>query len=118
MMLILALNTFPLVLAATAVWFYLKDRQFLSLWRRRFFVTGIVLLVLSTVVLIAFTIQGVASSKPIYIDRVYPILEMLGASLLAALLGCCGERTSRVLLVLDGLLTTLLWYFAALAASP
>lgn len=117
MLLIMTLNSLPLVLVAVAISLYRKEGESLGFWRRLVFLTGIIFNLVSAAVLMSFKIHAFAATKPVDLDRLYPVLEMLGASFLAAIFGCCGKRASRVLLIVDGLLTTGLWYFAALSAS-
>jgi hypothetical protein len=118
MLVIMTLNSLPLVLVAGAVSLYRKEGENLGFWRRLVFLTGIIFNMVSAAVLMSFTVHALAATKPVDLDRLYPVLEMMGASFLASIFGCCGKRASRVLLVVDGLLTTGLWYFAALGASP
>ena len=118
MLLIITLNALPLVLVAVAISVYRKEGEILGFWRRLVFLTGAIFNLVSAAVLMIFTIHALSTTKPVDLDRLYPVLEMMGASFLAAIFGCCGKRASRVLLIGDGLLTTGLWYVAALGASP
>jgi hypothetical protein len=100
MLLMIAINTLPLLLLGVTWWQYRKEGSALSAWRNH----G------------QMVISG--SSKGIDIGRTYPVLSMFGAGILSAILACFGRRASRLLLIGDGLLVVLLWYVAALSYSP
>jgi hypothetical protein len=57
-------------------------------------------------------------SRPTDLDRMYPVLSAFFLGLLAAVLACAGKQSSRILLACDGIITMILWYMAAMAASP
>jgi Na+/serine symporter len=117
----LAIPLLLFVLIGIASAFYRKENQGLARWRRILFLLGILANAVSAAVLFTFSTHAFIAAhgtKPVDIDRMYPVLSMMIVGLLAAVLGCSGRRVSRVLLVGDGLLTTIFWYLAALATSP
>jgi hypothetical protein len=118
---LITITLLPLVLVGITSAFYRKEGRGLVAWRRLLFVVGIAANGVSAAVLSIFSIHGYLASRgtePVDLDRMYPVLSMMMIGLLAAGFGCCGRRVSRVLLIGDGLLTTVFWYFVALAASP
>lgn len=86
------------------------------------FVLGLIANAVSAVVLLTFLVHGIliqsSTTKGVDLDRAYPVLWMLGVGLVSTVLAGFGRRASRLLLMGDGLLVAVLWYFAALAASP
>jgi|HubBroStandDraft_6_1064221.scaffolds.fasta_scaffold2348380_1 hypothetical protein len=118
MLLVIALNTLPLVALAIACWFYRSESGGLVPWKRSVFIGGIAANAISALVLASFVLRGTLGSKPIDLDRVFPVFSMFGLAILAAILASSGRRISRRLLIGNGILTAILWYVAALAASP
>ena len=119
-MLVLCLNTAPLLLMGLAWWFYRNESASLANWRRGVFVSALVANAVSAAVLVSFMAQAYIASKgtkPVDLDRAYPVFSMLGVGLLAAILAVSGRRVSRLVLIGDGLLTAVLWYLAAMGAS-
>ncbi len=120
MLLMVLLNAAPLALFILAWWLYRKESSSLTTWRRGAFVAALVANAVSAAVLLSFSVQAsmaAKGSKPVDLDRAYPVFSMLGVGLLAAILAISGKRVSRLVLVVDGLLTAVLWYLAAMAAS-
>jgi hypothetical protein len=122
MLLMIAINTLPLLLLGVTWWQYRKEGSELSVWRKRLFVLALIANAISAAVLLGFLIHGQmvisGSSKAIDIGRAYPVLSMFGVGILSAILACFGRRASRLLLIGDGLLVVLLGYVAALSYSP
>jgi hypothetical protein len=119
-MLLMIFTLLPLVLLWPTLKFYVKEGYALLGWRKALFLTGIVANAVSGAVLISFTIHALVASRsttPVDLDRMYPVLTMLGLGLLAAMLAVSGRRVSRLVLIGDGLLTTVLWYLVGMAAS-
>ena len=119
-LLIVLLNIAPLLLLGLAWWFYRQEGAALTNWRRGVFVTAFVANAVSAAVLVSFIAQAYIASKgtkPVDLDRAYPVFSMLGVGLLAAILAVSGRRVSRLVLIGDGLLTAVLWYLAAMGAS-
>jgi|NGEPerStandDraft_6_1074524.scaffolds.fasta_scaffold01867_9 hypothetical protein len=101
--------------------FFRKEGDALARYRKVLFLTGIVANAVSAAVLLSFNIHAYVASHgttPVDLDRIYPVLSMLGLGLLSSLLAFSGRGVFRLILVGTGLLTAVLWYFAALAASP
>lgn len=120
MLLIAALNIVPLLLLGLALWFYRNEGASLVPWRRKVFGVALAANAVSAAVLVSFIVQAYIASKgtkPVDLDRVYPVFSMLGIGLLAAVLAASGRRVSRLVLIGDGLLTAVLWYLAAMGAS-
>jgi hypothetical protein len=120
MLLIVLLNIAPLLLLGLAWWFYRREGAPLANWRRSVFVAAFVANAVSAAVLVSFIAQAYIASKgtkPVDLDRAYPVFSMLGIGLLAAILAVSGRRVSRLVLIGDGLLTAVLWYLAAMGAS-
>jgi hypothetical protein len=120
MLLIILLNIVPLLLLGLAWWFYRNEGASLTKWRRGVFVSAFVANAVSAAVLLSFIAQAYIASKgtkPVDLDRAYPVFSMLGIGLLAAILAVSGRRVSRLVLIGDGLLTAVLWYLAAMGAS-
>jgi hypothetical protein len=120
-MLLVSLTGAPLLLVGLTWWFYRVEGASLVNWRRATFVAALVSNALSGAVLISFTIHALVVShgtRPVDLDRMYPVLTMLGLGILAAMLAVSGRRISRLVLIGDGLLTAVLWYLVGLAASP
>lgn len=83
--------------------------------------SGLLVNALSAVVLLMFAIHSYMVSRgttPSDLDRMYPVLSMLGFGLLAAILASAGTGVSRLVLAGGGILTAILWYLAGLGASP
>ena len=121
MPLVLAIPLIPLALIGITSAFYRKENLCLPRWRRILFLLGILGNAVSAAVLFAFSIHAFIAAhgtKSVDLDRMYPVLSMMIVGLLAAVFGCSGRRVSRILLVGDGLVTTIFWYLAALATSP
>jgi hypothetical protein len=120
-MLLIAIFLLPLLLLGSTWWFYRRERESLSRWRKILFVSGIFANLVSAMVLLSFIIQVYIisrGSKPVDLDRAYPVLEMLGLGMLTAVLGTSGRRVSRLFLIGNGLLTAVFWYLAGMGASP
>src|SRR5277367_5770033 len=116
-MLLMIGTVIPLALLGLAWWFYRNEGASLMTWRRAVFVAAFVSNAVSGAVLISFTIQALIASRgttPVDLDRMYPVLTMLGLGLLAAMLAVSGRRVSRLVLIGDGLLTTVLWYLVGM----
>lgn len=120
-MLLMILTVLPLILLWPTWKFYRKEGGAFPGWRKVLFLAGVVVNLVSTVVLISFTINAYLVSRgttPVDLDRMYPVLSMLGLGLVTAGLALSGKRISRLILVGNGLLTAFLWYLVGLAASP
>lgn len=121
-MLLIAVNTLPLFLLALTWWQSRKEAPSLPSGRQKLFLISFVVIGISAAVLLVFLVHGrlIASgaTSRADVDREYPVLLMLSASLAGAVLAGFGRRASRVLLILNGLFVALLWYFAGMAASP
>ncbi len=120
MLLISLLNIVPLLLLGLAWWFYRSEAASLTSLRRGIFMSAFAANTLSAAVLLSFIAQAYLVSKgtkPVDLDRAYPVFSMMGVGLLAAILAISGRRVSRVVLIGDGLLTAILWYVAAMGAS-
>jgi hypothetical protein len=107
-LLIILLNIAPLLLLGVAWWFYRHEAASLANWRRGVFVSAFVANAVSAAVLVSFIAQVYIASKgtkPVDLDKVYPVFSMLGIGLLAAILAVSGRRVSRLVLIGDGLLT-------------
>jgi len=120
-MLLMASTLLPLILLWPTWRFYRKEGDVLASWRRIVFLIGMVVNAVSGAVLLSFTIHAYVASRgttPVDLDRMYPGLTMLGLGFLAAGLAFFGRSVSRTMLVCNGLLTAVLWYRVALAASP
>jgi hypothetical protein len=122
LLLIIVLNTLPLVLFGVSWWQYRKERLALPGWRNILFVIALAANALSGAVLLSFVVHGrliLSGVAPrIDLDLTYPGLTMLGVGLVSIIFAGFGRRLARLLLMLDGLLVALLWYFAGMAASP
>ena len=123
-LIVLLIDSLPL-LVVIAVWLLSRrDLIQLSHWRRYIFLAGAAANTVSAAVLLAFflhaqiVLHSQLASKPVDLDRVYPVFTMMGLALLAAILSSAGRRVSRWVLAVDGILTVCLWYLAAMAASP
>ena len=116
------ISTFlPLLLVCLTWRFYRREAVALAGWRRGLFLTGLAVNAVSAAILISFTIHAYVVSKgtkPVDLDRMYPVFSMLGLGLLAAGLASSGKHISRLFLLITGLFTAILWYLVALAASP
>ena len=121
-MLLIAINALPLLLLGVAWWQYRKEGSSLVGWRKRLFILGLIANAVSAAVLLIFLVHGILiqsyATKGVDLDRAYPVLWMLAVGLVSTILAGFGRRASRLLLMGDGLLVAVLWYFAALAASP
>ncbi len=120
-MLVLCLNTAPLLLMGLAWWFYRNESASLANWRRGVFVSAFVANAVSIAVLVSFFVHAYLVSrgaKPVDLDRMYPVSSMMGLALLAAVLAFFGRKVSRPILVSGGLVTMAVWYLAAMGASP
>jgi hypothetical protein len=114
---LLLLNASPLLLLGLVVWLYTRQRSDLSAWRKRIFVCALIANAVSAALLLLFVAHALLGSGPADLDRMYPVLSAFSFGLLAAVLACAGMRSSRILLACDGVLTMILWYMAAMAAS-
>jgi len=114
----LLLNSVPLILMLGVWLLFRRELDVLSNWRRSVFVAGAAANTASAGVLLAFFLHAQLASKPVDLDRIYPVFTMMGLALLAAILSISGRRVSRSVLAVNGVLTFCLWYLAALAASP
>ena len=112
LLLIIVLNTLPLVLVGLAWWQYRKEGAALTRWRNILFVLSLLATGVSAVVLLSFVIHGrliLSGHAPrIDLDLTYPGLTMLGAGLLSIIFAGFGRRISRILMMCDGLLVALL----------
>jgi hypothetical protein len=122
MLLIIVVNVLALVLLGPAWWFYRNEGAVLVSWRRTVFVGAFVANAVSAAVLLSFVIHAYMAvsgrATPVDLDRTYPVVSMLLMGILAAGLAGFGARVSRLILIVDGLLTAALWYLAAMGASP
>jgi len=120
-MLLMAMTIVPLLLLGLAWWFYRSEAASLVSWRRGVFVAAFVANAVSAAVLISFTIHAYVASRgtaSVDLDRMYPVLTMLGLGILGSMLAVSGRRISRLMLIGDGVLTAVLWYLVGLAVSP
>ena len=120
-MLLIILPSIALIFLGLAYWFYRTEAFSLVSWRRGSFTAALVLNSISVVVLVTFLVHAYLVSrgtKPVDLDRMYPVLSMMGLALLAALLALFGRRVSRLMLVGGGLAIMIIWYLAAMGASP
>jgi hypothetical protein len=95
----------PLLLVYLSWRLYHKDVVTLAGWRGGLFLTGLAANATSAAVLISFTIHAYVVSKgtkPVDLDRMYPVLSMLGLGLLAAGLASSGKRIPRVICFVNG----------------
>jgi hypothetical protein len=122
MLLIIAFNVAPLLLLALALWRYRNEFPPLAAWRKRPFILALAAIATSATILATFSAHALLINagmiKEADLDRVYPVFSMLGLGFLGFILASFGQRTSRSLLMIDGIALVLFWYFAALAASP
>jgi hypothetical protein len=84
-MLVLCLNTAPLLLMGLAWWFYRNESASLANWRRGVFVSAFVANAVSIAVLVSFFVHAYLvsrGSKPVDLDRMYPVFSMMGLALL------------------------------------
>ena len=118
--LLLTASIFPL-LGVLAAWrFSVRAGPGRVRWRRTLFTTGLLVTALSASVLLVFVIHcyvAAHGTTPRDLDRVYPVLSMLGLAFVGATLASFGKGASRVVLSASGLLAAVLWYLAGLAAS-
>ncbi len=120
-MLLMILPLIPLFLLGLAYCFFRTEPLSLVSWRKGSFIAALVLNSVSIAVLLTFLVHAYLVSrgtKPVDLDRMYPVLSMMGLALLAALLALFGRRVSRLMLVDGGLATMVIWYLAAMGASP
>ena len=120
-MLLIVLGSLPLLLLGIAGYFYRHEGEPLPRWGKALFLSGILANTLSAAVLVSFFVRAyVASrgSKSVDLDRMYPVFSMMGLALLAAVLAFFGRKVSRPILVSGGLVTMVVWYLAAMGASP
>ncbi len=121
-MLLIWLTVLAAVLSGLGLLLFRTEGKTLLGIRKIIFVTGAAANLGSTIVLLVFLITAHQMARgtmcPIDLDRVYPVFSMLGLGLLAAVLALFGRRSSRVLLLVAGLLVAYLWYIAGLAVSP
>lgn len=117
-----ALNALPSITLVVAYVLYRRDARALSPRRRVVCACAFVATAVSCAVLLGFLIHvrliGTGLLKPVDVDRSYPVLTMLVLALLGAILAVFGRGMSRWLLAITGLLVLVLWYLAAMAASP
>jgi hypothetical protein len=118
MLLLILVNAAPLILLGFILWRYRMERPDLIAWRRNIFVCALIANAVSASVLLAFVFRALFNSRPTDLDRMFPVFSMFLLGLLAAALAVAGRRSSRILLSCNGVLTVILWYMAALAASP
>ena len=121
MLLVITITVLPLFLVGVAAAFYRREGDQLVRWRRSLFLLGIGANFVSAAVLSAFSIHAYLAAhgtESVDLDRMYPVFSMMAAGAVAAVFGSCGRRISRVVLICDGLLTTVCWYLLALATSP
>src|SRR5208283_3113399 len=98
-MLPITLMLLPLLLLWVTWRFYRKECNVLVGWRKVLFLAGIAANAVSAAVLVSFTVRAYATlhgATPVDLDRVYPVLSMLGLGLLAAGLDSSGSRVSRL----------------------
>lgn len=120
-MLLMICTLLPLPLLWPIWRLYRRERGALAGWRRSLFRAAIIVNAVSAVVLATFTIHAYlisAGVKPVDLDWVYPVFSMFGLGLLAAVLASSGRGVSRAMLVANGIVTAVFWYFVAMAASP
>jgi hypothetical protein len=118
MILFVALNTAAILLLGMAWWFQRRDLSTASNWRRWFFLIGLVVNSLSTLSLILLGLFPDLLDPHGYHTRPsdmasHALLCFVGAGIVSAAFGLCGRRTSRILLISNGLLTMLMWFAIA-----
>ena len=122
MLLLIAINALPLLVVGLGWRRYREERAPLSRLRQRVFVSALVANATSAVVLLIFCIHGTlmfsGAVRVAELDRMYPVMEMMGAGVLSAVLAAFGRRAFRRILTGNGLLAALLWYELALGFSP
>jgi fumarate reductase subunit D len=97
------------------------DVETLTQSRKVLFLIGSIGSAMSTAVILIFLLHAhrvAHRTTPVDLDRMYPVLWMLGFAVLAAFLALFGGRLSRLLLFASGIITFIAWYLAALAVSP
>jgi hypothetical protein len=120
-MLLVVMVLSALLLSGASLRSFRIEGQNVARFRRVLFLIGLIGNVLSAIVLLVFLSHAYVAAHgttPIDLDRVYPVLELLGLGLLATILAFFGRRLSRLLLFAGGLVTAASWYIAALAVSP
>jgi hypothetical protein len=111
-----------LILSVLALLSLRADWKTLVGYRKALIVLSAVADAVSAIVLLTFLIvayrmaHGQMPSADL--DRAYPVFAMMGLGLLGVVTALFGKRFSRWLLLVAGVLTTYLWYLAALAVSP
>lgn len=112
-----------LCLSVTVAWWGFRggNGPTLSRWRRLLFRCGLVGNVVSLVLLLSFIVHAqliwYGVTKAMDLDRAYPVLSFIVVSLLTVVCGMFGRRTPRLLVILNGVALTILWYEFALAFS-
>ncbi len=120
-MLLMLMAMSSVVLLAMAFLRFRPDGEALIESRKVLFLIGSIGNAVSTAVLLIFLLhahRAAHGTTPLDLDRLYPVLWMLGLGVLAAFLALFGRRLSRLLLFTAGVITAITWYFAALAVSP
>jgi len=120
-MMLIILPAIPLVFLGLAWWFYRSEGPSLVRWRKSVFIVALALNAVSAAVLVTFFVHAYRvsqGSRPVDLDRMYPVFSMMGLALLAAVLAFFGRRVSRPILISGGLITVVVWYLAAMGTSP
>jgi len=119
-MLLIIMAVVPLIVLVMTWRFYAKESGTLLRWRKIVFLAGFCANLVSAAVLVTFLLRAYIASRgttSVDLDRIYPVLTMLGLGVAASGLATVGTRVSRLLLIGSGLLTAVFWYLAALGAS-
>lgn len=117
-MLVILLNSLPLVIALV-VWFvYWRHKPLLPTWRLRLLLAGMTLSVISSGALAAFWVQAMTTHpKGGDLAGSYPVLTMWALGVVGLLLALFGTGAVRWLLAANGVLLLLMWYLGMMAAS-
>lgn len=107
--LFVALYAIPCLLAAVTWWTQRSDRGTLRPWRRTVFLGALIANTISSAWLLAFLLD--VKSHAVQTNFAATILLlMLGMGFLSAPLAMFGRKISRLLLGVNGVLLTVLWY--------
>ncbi|MGC2299934.1 MAG: hypothetical protein WA476_14100 [Acidobacteriaceae bacterium] len=121
-MLLLVLAVSSLIASMIVFPMFRAEGKSLRRWGKALFYTGSISNVISALTLLIFLGHAyrIAHGKMTFmdLDRIYPVLSMLGLGLIAAIFGIFGTRWSRPLLTIAGLVAAYSWYLAVLATSP
>ncbi len=109
--LIVALYVLPSLLATVTLWTQRRDSSVLPNWRRAVFVVGLLANIVSSTTLFAFAWYSLNQARLPAIGLARAYFVLFGLGLLSAPLAASGKSISRFLLMANGLLTSILWYF-------